>query len=63
MQTELKDLAIDPDYERYAYLTYEDLKGLIEQEGKEEDTLIAIRAPPGSTVEIPLARNCGTDLG
>ena len=32
MQSQLTSLAIDPAYQRYAYLTHEDLKGLIAQE-------------------------------
>jgi len=42
-------MANDPLYEKYAYVTYEDIKQL----NKDNDqTLLAIRAPKGSKLEI-----------
>jgi transcription factor E2F3 len=53
MQEKLKALEQDPIYSQYAYVTYDDIKRLNESEGNENSTLLAIRAPMGSTLEVP----------
>lgn len=39
----------DPLYEKYAYVTYDDIKQLNKEQ---ENTLLAIRAQKGSTLEM-----------
>lgn len=56
LQEELKAMSNDPVYAEYAYVTYDDIKNLHFEEDEEErlrETLLAIRAPPGSYLEIP----------
>jgi transcription factor E2F3 len=43
----------DPNYAEYAYVTYDDIKSLNNLTGAENETLIAIRAPPGTSLEVP----------
>lgn len=43
----------DPAYAEYAYVTYDDIKSLSNLTGAENETLIAIRAPPGTSLEVP----------
>ena len=54
LQEQLKAMSSDPVYAQYAYVTYDDIKNLnFEEEEETNDTLLAIRAPPGSFLEIP----------
>lgn len=41
------------DYQDFAYLTYEDIKALPSLEQEDSETLLAIRAPPGTVLEAP----------
>jgi hypothetical protein len=43
-------MAGDPAYDQYAYLTFEDI---CELNKESKDTLIAIKAPLGSKIEMP----------
>ena len=49
-------MANDPIYERFGYVTYEDIKKL--NEGDDKSTLLAIRAPKGSTLELLEPEEC-----
>lgn len=44
---------MDPEYNEFAYVTFEDLKGLPKLTGVDRETLLAIRAPPGTSLEVP----------
>jgi len=49
VKDQLDVMSKDPLYEKYAYMTYDDIKLL----NKDSDsTLLAIRAPKGSKLEI-----------
>lgn len=50
MQTRLRDLASGEQCAAYAYVTHNDIKAIPELRG---DTLIAIKAPPGTELEVP----------
>lgn len=52
MQGKLEALENDPIYAQYAYVTYDDIKKLNSEE-EENNTLLAIRAPMHSTLEVP----------
>lgn len=44
---------MDPAYTDFAYVTFEDLRGLPKLTGVDRETLLAIRAPPGTSLEVP----------
>ena len=46
---QLEEMANDPLYDKYAYVTYDDIKQLNRDN---DQTLLAIRAPRGSRLEI-----------
>ncbi|NP_001123287.1 E2F transcription factor 3 [Strongylocentrotus purpuratus] len=48
--TQLKTLTEDPDNARYAYVTYHDIRGI---QSFEDQTVIAIKAPPETRLEVP----------
>lgn len=50
MQTRLRDLASGEHCAAYAYVTHNDIKSIPELR---HDTLIAIKAPPGTELEVP----------
>ena len=50
LQNDLYDMACDPIYSDYAYMTFDDIKLL---SSDTNDTLIAVKAPIGSKIEIP----------
>lgn len=50
MQTRLRELASGEHCGAYAYVTHSDIKSIPELRG---DTLIAIKAPPGTELEVP----------
>ncbi|CAN8067383.1 unnamed protein product [Agarophyton chilense] len=50
MQARLKELASGEQCAAYAYVTHHDIKAIPELRG---DTLIAIKAPPGTELEVP----------
>ena len=43
----------DPSYAEHAYATYEDIKSLSNLTDNDSETLLAIRAPPGTSLEVP----------
>jgi hypothetical protein len=43
----------DPSYAEYAYVTFDDIKSLSNLTDNENETLIAVRAPPGTQLEVP----------
>lgn len=43
-------MAKDPVYAEYAYMTFDDIRAI---SGDTKDTLIAVKAPIGSKIEIP----------
>lgn len=45
-------MSTDKAYEQYAYLTFDDILKL-GQNSNQNETLIAIKAPLGSTIELP----------
>ena len=55
----------DPVYADYAYVTYEDIKKLMVDENgnSTNDTLLAIRAPVGTQLEVPDPELVGSDSG
>jgi transcription factor E2F3 len=50
LQIELQQMAKDPAYEQLAYLTFNDIATL---NSDAKDTLIAVKAPLGSKIEMP----------
>lgn len=50
LQHELTQMSADKAYEELAYLTFEDIMQLNRES---RDTLIAVKAPLGSTIEMP----------
>lgn len=50
LQSKLRELASGEQCAAYAYVTYNDIKAIPELRG---DTLIAIKAPPGTELEVP----------
>lgn len=50
MQERLEELASGEQSSQYAYVTHNDIKSIPELQG---DTLIAIKAPSGTDLEIP----------
>jgi vacuolar-type H+-ATPase subunit E/Vma4 len=53
VENQLSEMAKDPLYEQFAYVTYEDIKKLNQTKESSDCTLLAIRAPKGTTLEIP----------
>ena len=53
MTESLKNMTKDPMYAEYAYVTFDDIKSLKHLTDSENETLLAIRAPPGTTLEVP----------
>lgn len=53
MTESLKNMTKDPMYAEYAYVTFDDIKSLKHLTDAENETLLAIRAPPGTTLEVP----------
>jgi transcription factor E2F3 len=53
MQESLNQMTKDPAYAEYAYVTYDDIKSLSNLTEAENETLLAIRAPPGTSLEVP----------
>lgn len=53
MTDSLKNMTKDPMYAEYAYVTFEDIKSLRNLTDAENETLLAIRAPTGTTLEVP----------
>lgn len=50
VNNQLHEMANDELYEQFAYVTYDDIKNINEDK---DNTLLAIRAPPGTKLEIP----------
>lgn len=48
--TQIKTLTEDPENARYAYVTYHDIRGI---QSFEDQTVIAIKAPPETRLEVP----------
>ena len=53
IQDSLKQLTKDPSYTDYAYVTYDDLRNLPNLTNSQNETLLAIRAPSGTNLEVP----------
>ena len=53
IQESLNQLTKDPSYTEYAYVTFEDIKNLPNLTDCQSETLLAIRAPPGTNLEVP----------
>lgn len=53
MEEELSQLTNDPAYQRNAFITEDDLKSLGSLTGQENEALIILRAPTGSSLEVP----------
>jgi transcription factor E2F3 len=49
-KTKFEELTEDPNFKQYGYVTFEDIKSLT---NGEEINLIAIKAPTGTSLEIP----------
>jgi transcription factor E2F3 len=50
LEVDLKAMAKDPVYQNFAYMTFDDIR---EANKDNTDTLIAIKAPIGTRIEIP----------
>ncbi len=54
MKQYLEGLTKDPIYDEFAFVTYEDIQSLRAfSEDAQKSTIVAIRAPPGSNLEMP----------
>lgn len=53
VENQLSEMSKDTLYDQFAYVTYEDIKRLTETRDNMNWTLLAIRAPKGTTIEIP----------
>lgn len=53
IQDSLNQLTKDPNYTEYAYVTYDDIRNLPNLTECANETLLAIRAPPGTNLEVP----------
>jgi transcription factor E2F3 len=53
VQESLTQMTKDPSYAEYAYVTFDDIKSLSNLTDNENETLIAVRAPPGTSLEVP----------
>lgn len=53
VENQLKEMSKDTLYEQFAYVTYEDIKRLNQSKENADSTLLAIRAPKGTKLEIP----------
>lgn len=53
VNNQLHEMANDELYEQFAYVTYDDIKKLHNITEHKDSTLLAIRAPPGTKLEIP----------
>eukprot|EP00357_Protocruzia_adherens_P003241 CAMPEP_0115020628 /NCGR_PEP_ID=MMETSP0216-20121206/30292_1 /TAXON_ID=223996 /ORGANISM="Protocruzia adherens, Strain Boccale" /LENGTH=308 /DNA_ID=CAMNT_0002392605 /DNA_START=157 /DNA_END=1083 /DNA_ORIENTATION=+ len=53
MKQTLNEMSNDNTYKDYAYITHDDLKSLNATQNHQNDTLLVIRAPPGTTLDIP----------
>lgn len=51
MQESMNQLTKDPMYAKFAFITFDDIRKVGAEEGSE--SLLAIRAPPGATLEAP----------
>jgi hypothetical protein len=56
VNNQLHEMANDELYEQFAYVTYDDIKKLNNITEYKDSTLLAIRAPPGTKLEIPEAQ-------
>jgi len=50
VNNQLQEMSNDELYEQFAYVTYDDIKNINEDK---DNTLLAIRAPPGTKLEVP----------
>ena len=53
IQESLKQLTKDPIYSEFAYITYDDIRKLPQLTESMHETLLAIRAPLGTHLEVP----------
>ena len=53
INNQLQEMANDELYEKFAYVTYNDIKKLNNITDHKDSTLLAIRAPPGTKLEVP----------
>jgi hypothetical protein len=53
VENQLSEMSKDPLYDQFAYVSYEDIKRLTQDKENSNWTLLAIRAPKGTTLEIP----------
>ena len=53
VENHLSEMTKDSLYEQFAYVTYEDIKKLNQTKENFDSTLLAIRAPKGTILEIP----------
>lgn len=59
VHNQLQEMAGDDLYEQFAYVTYDDIKKINNIAEHKDSTLLAIRAPPGTKLEIPDFENKG----
>ena len=52
IEDQLNEMSKDPLYDQFAYFTYDDIKRLTENKEDSNSTLLAIRAPKGTTLEV-----------
>jgi hypothetical protein len=53
LQESFNKLASDPAYAEYAYVTFDDLANLGKTQENKSKKLIAIKAPPGTVMDVP----------
>ena len=53
VNNQLQEMSQDELYEQFAYVTYDDIKKLNNITEYKDSTLLAIRAPPGTKLEVP----------
>ena len=51
------DLAKEEENTKYAYVTFDDIKGLNSISKEEDSPFLVIKAPKGTTLEIPTSEN------
>lgn len=53
LEQNIQQLTNEPTYKEYAYLTYDDIRSLLSLDQEGNETLLAIRAPPGTSLQTP----------
>ena len=57
MQDTLNDLAHDEAHTKYAYVSFEDIKGLGSVDKQDTNPFLVIQPPKGTTLEVPASES------